>query len=247
MALTFTVPISFIYSLLPRSPQTSSRMSCKTHSHDRTQQSSPGGLLTLLTPLPQIPNLSPPLSRSPLSNDVRSGRRPLRNRWPPAPALCPKLRPGAFHRACWPKGGGGFQTHRGQVCSVRPRAEHHEPQPPGDVRGLGPLRRGQRDARQGEARSLRGIGGAASLQHPGSASPGNLDPERAAPAPLAGLTGGGAGCGLFVVVGPWFRGSGTPGPSASSPSLTPEPDPPHPRRFARLWTSWAGRRRDGAC
>ena len=203
-------------------------MSCKTHSHHRTQQSSPRGLLT---PLPRIPNLSPPLSRSPLSNDVRSGRRPLRTGWP-APALFPKLRPGDLHGACWPKGGGGFQTRRGQVCSVRRRcAEDHEPQPPGDVRGLGPLRRGQRDARQGEARSLRGIGGAASLQHPGSAPPGNLDPERAALAPLVGMTWGGAGCGLFVVARAVVTRVWTPGPlgPASSPSLPTLARPtPHP-------------------
>ena len=204
-------------------------MSCKTHSHHRTQQASPR---VLLTPLPRIPNLSPPLSRSPLSYDVRSGRRPLRTRWP-APALCPKLGPGGFHGASWPRGGGGFQTRRGQVCSVRRRcAEDHEPQPPGDVRGLGPLRRGQRDARQGEARSLRGIGGAASRQHPGSAPPGNLGPERAALAPLVGMTWGGAGCGLFVVaraVVPRVWDSWPLGPRLLAVPFHPSPTHPTPR------------------
>lgn len=106
----------------------------------------------------------------------------------------------------------------------RVQAKDYEPQPPGDLRGLGPTRRGQRDTRQGEARSRGGASGRPQDQP-------RFGDARARPEPR--------------------DRTGLRGPESSHleraetaplPCRKPGPSP----RFASTWTLCTGRGR-GAC
>lgn len=196
-------------------------------------QSVARGFLSRLLPLT---TLSPPASLSAPSDDVRAGAEAAGT----GTRACapPRRQPFGRLRACWPEGAGVPVLLRRVGGVRRPWAEDHEPQPPGDVRGLGPLWRGQGDARQGEAWSLGG-GGAASPAASSVIRPGRPGPGTRGPG-LPAVTGGGeASCGLMVVIGLRLRGSGSPGAGESGAA---PPHCPFPQAQPQIRTQLEGGR-----